>query len=276
MTATASTTRQWDWLAIGEHLQVRLVGPRCMVALGDSVTAGVGDQVDCSGRLGWSGHLATALNASAFHNLARNGARARDVRDRQLAAAISLEPDLATLLVGGNDVLRGDFNPSAVGRDVSVICEALGRIGAEVVVVLLHDPRDSLPGPKMLRSVLARRAHAVNQAVREAIGSASHVTLVDPRGRFDATDRSMWTIDRMHPGPLGHRALAQLVIDDLTTWRVSAAIPAAPADRPSGLQQVAWLVCHGVPWFAKRSRDLLPELARVCWAERHIVSEVQH
>lgn len=255
---------------------LRSTGPRCVVALGDSVTVGVGDRVGPDQHPGWAGHLATALGARTFHNLASIGARARDVRDRQLALAMELRPELITLLIGGNDVLRGDFDAVGVGRDIGVVCEALARIDASIVVVLLHDPRESLPGPKLVRSVLARRAHATNSAISEALADMPHVRVVDPTGRLDAADRSLWHIDRMHPGPLGHRAMARMVIGELDCWPVCAAVPAAPRTSPGRARQAAWLVRHGVPWFAKRSRDLLPELARVCWAERRLATQPPH
>lgn len=250
--------------------------PRCVVALGDSVTAGVGDRTGPDARPGWAAHLAEALGAGVFHNLATIGARARDVRDRQLAVAVGMQPDLATLLIGGNDVLRGDFEPAAVGRDVEVICEALSRIDARVVVVLLPDPRDSVPGPRLVKSVLARRAEIANEAISSAVTGMSRVVLVDPRDRLDATDRSLWHIDRMHPGPLGHRAIARMVIGEIPWWSACRAIPTAPLDRPGRLRQGAWLIRHGAPWFVKRSRDLLPELARACWTERHLAAMRHH
>lgn len=249
------------------------VGRPRVVALGDSVTVGVGDQVHAGGNLGWAAHLATALDASHFANLATLGARARDVRDRQLASAIALRPDLTTLVVGGNDVLRGDFDAASVGRDVGVVCDALTRAGSHVVIVLLHDPRESLPGPRIVRGVLARRARAANDAIIDCIGQSVGVTFVDPRDRLAAADRSLWHVDRMHPGPLGHRAITRMVIGELdaTRFPVRQAVPIAPTRTSSAARQAVWLVRHGVPWFAKRSRDLLPELARVCWTERHLL-----
>lgn len=245
---------------------------RRMVALGDSVTAGVGDCVLPGQSRGWSAHIAAALGVGEFINVATDGARARDLRDLQLAQAVEAQPDLATILVGGNDILRGNFDADSVGCDVGVACDALTRIGSHVVVVLLHDPRDSLPGPRLLRGVLGRRAQAVNTAVVAALDGSEAVTVVDLRGRLDAGDRMLWHIDRLHPGPRGHRAMARAVIGQLPT-RVGVArvpVPAAPKVRPGRLHQAGWLVRHGLPWCAKRSLDLLPELVRVCWAERHL------
>ena len=53
-----------------------------VVALGDSVTVGVGD---IGVPAGWAAHLSFALGAAEFTNVARLGARARDVSGIQAA-----------------------------------------------------------------------------------------------------------------------------------------------------------------------------------------------
>ena len=51
--------------------------------------------------------------ACAYANLAVRGCRARDVRHRQLDAALALRPDLASVVVGMNDLLRHDYDADA-------------------------------------------------------------------------------------------------------------------------------------------------------------------
>ncbi len=85
-----------------------------VVALGDSITFGVGDGAQGpesveTAPVGWAAHVARALGASRFVNLAANGARARHLAQTQVPSALMERPDLVLLTVGGNDVLRGDF-----------------------------------------------------------------------------------------------------------------------------------------------------------------------
>src|SRR6266498_5588272 len=88
---------------------------RRFVALGDSQTEGLND-LDENGVLrGWADRLAHALHATTspdltYANLAVRGARAAHVVEQQLPVALALEPDLATVAVGMNDVLRHDFD----------------------------------------------------------------------------------------------------------------------------------------------------------------------
>src|SRR6058998_757229 len=79
------------------------------VAVGDSLSEGVGDPLP-GGRLrGWAAlladHLRQAAPDLAFTNLAVRGHRTRDAIRRQLPAALALRPDLVTVFIGGNDVL---------------------------------------------------------------------------------------------------------------------------------------------------------------------------
>jgi len=78
-------------------------------ALGDSITVGMGDPAP--GR-GWAALLASTLPQPELHNLATLGALAADVERAQLPAATALRPDVASVVVGINDTLRGDFDPN--------------------------------------------------------------------------------------------------------------------------------------------------------------------
>src|ERR1700750_1988863 len=84
-------------------------------ALGDSITVGMGDPAP--GR-GWAALLASTLPQPELHNLATLGALAADVERAQLPAATALRPDVASVVVGINDTLRGDFDPERTGLSV--------------------------------------------------------------------------------------------------------------------------------------------------------------
>ncbi|WP_188192106.1 SGNH/GDSL hydrolase family protein [Nonomuraea sp. SYSU D8015] len=98
-----------------------------IAALGDSVTVGLGDSVP--GR-GWAGFLAEALAPAELSNLAVCGARVADVVRGQLPRALALRPSVATVLVGVNDTLRGDFAPPHRGRRRRQERRGLPRHGA--------------------------------------------------------------------------------------------------------------------------------------------------
>lgn len=235
-----------------------------LVALGDSVTAGVGD---VGTPTGWAAHLSWALGIDSFRNEARLGARARDVTRDQLPSAQSARPSLATVLVGGNDVLRGDFQAREVGSHVECAVDRLRQGASDVVVVLLHDPRQTLPGPRIVREVLGERAAEVNAEIRGRLTGVERVALIDPGASPLTATRAAWSIDRLHPSALGHRVLAEMALSALAPlgWIQQRELLEPSRSQPTNLTKMWWLVRRGTPWFAKRSRDLLPELAAVCW-----------
>ena len=150
---------------------------RCfgLVALGDSITAGVGDTVgpDAVHGPGWAAHLATVLGAEVFTNLATNGARSSDVAGTQLAAAAALRPRLATVLVGGNDVLRSDFDARRTLLDLHRCVSELCRAGTDVVLVQLPVIGLFELSPRLVRHVMRRRVASVNAAVEEVAAASS-------------------------------------------------------------------------------------------------------
>lgn len=235
-------------------------GPR-VVALGDSITLGVGDATVPRCAAGWAGLAAAALGASSFTNLAVNGARARDVLAHQVEAASACAPDLVLLTVGGNDVLRGDFSPEEVERCVGGVVERLGAPGRLVVAASLDRIRLFDLAPSRVAEAMARRIARANAALARAyVGRA---LVIDGATLLASQGRRAWHIDRIHPSPAGHRALAAAAVAAVAPhWTARAPLPPCPPP-PGRAAAMAWLTVNGVPWAAKRSRDLLPQVAMV-------------
>ncbi|GAB2469974.1 hypothetical protein GCM10027063_07950 [Promicromonospora xylanilytica] len=218
---------------------------RCeLVALGDSITVGVGDTVgpDAVHGPGWAAHLATVLGVDSFTNLATSGARSRDVVGAQLTAALTARPRLATVVVGGNDVLRSDFDARLALRDLQRCVTELCRAGADVVLVRLPVIGLFELAPRLVRRVMRRRIALINAAVDEVAAavqpgaqpSASapvpvsaprdagpgpvpgRVVVVDAAQAIAPAGAKAWHVDRVHPSPAGHRGLALAAARALT------------------------------------------------------------
>ncbi|MBE1875099.1 SGNH/GDSL hydrolase family protein [Myceligenerans pegani] len=189
-------------------------GPAVAVALGDSITVGVGDTVGPDARhgAGWAAHLATVLRVGRFRNLASNGSRARDVVGGQLTEALRLRPALATVLVGGNDVLRSDFSPREIESALARTVGALASTGSDVILVRLPVIGLFELAPRAVRRVMRRRVAVVNAAVDAAAAAArqepGRVMVVDGAEAIESAGAGAWHIDRVHPSPAGHRKLA--------------------------------------------------------------------
>ncbi|CAL9386940.1 SGNH/GDSL hydrolase family protein [Streptomyces sp. enrichment culture] len=233
------------------------------VALGDSLTEGVGDPVGDRWR-GWAELLAAGLAEEpvGFTNLARSGAQTRDVAERQLPACLALRPDLVSVVVGVNDTLRRTFDLGAVATRLDTVYAACSRRGALLLTACLPDPGAMLGLPAALARPLARRQRAVNAVVHALSDRYGAVHLHVCEGDW-VTDRSLWSADRLHPGESGHRRLA-LRFHELLAERGTATGPApspvnsSPA--PTRTASLWWLATSGTGWVARRCTDLLPQL----------------
>src|ERR1700750_2618021 len=128
-------------------------------ALGDSITVGMGDPAP--GR-GWAALLASTLPQPELHNLATLGALSADVERAQLPAALALRPDVASVVVGINDTLRGDFDPERTGTCVGRTVAALRAAGGAGLPMRLRAPGQMFGLRGARARPLARRMRAVN------------------------------------------------------------------------------------------------------------------
>ncbi|MGM9387049.1 SGNH/GDSL hydrolase family protein [Streptomyces antibioticus] len=242
--------------------------PVRFVALGDSLTEGVGDPVAESGWRGWAALLAGGLadpsagESVAFTNLAVSGAQTRDVLERQLPAGLELRPDLVSVVVGVNDTLRCTFDIHAVAARLDAVYGAFTRQGAVLLTACLPDPGAMLGLPGALARPLARRQRAVNAVVHALSDRHGAVHLHAAEGAW-LTDRAMWSADRLHPGERGHRQLAlrfhaRLAEAGLATGTAPAPEPEFPV--PTRSASLWWLATAGTGWVARRCTDLLPQL----------------
>lgn len=239
------------------------------VALGDSITAGYGDPMPGGTRRGWAAILADALGAD-LHNLAISGALTHDVALRQLPRALDLRPDVAAVVVGVNDTLRGSFDPARIAVMLDSTVAALRTAGALVLTARLPDPGRMFRLPGALARPLARRIQAVNEVADEV--AARHGTLHFNAADHPATyDRRMWSVDRLHPSERGHRLLAASFFD-LVSVALGVPLAARPSAEPGNpdptfAAQAWWMATRGTQWMARRSTDLVPSLAKMMVTE---------
>ncbi|MBO0867447.1 MAG: SGNH/GDSL hydrolase family protein [Micromonosporaceae bacterium] len=239
------------------------------VALGDSITVGMGDPMPDGSWRGWARLLADALPATEFHNLAAAGALTADVERAQLPRALELRPDLAAVIVGVNDTLRGTFDPTRIAASYAHTLGALRATGAPVLTMRLPDPGLMFGLPGVLARPLGRRVTAVNR-VLDALADRFGTLHFDAAGHPETYDRRMWSIDRLHPSERGHRMVAGAYHDLLAAYGVGTG--ARPDPEPTGAPptrraQLHWMATKGTRWLMDRSHDLVPYLLRMALAE---------
>ncbi|MFJ6384184.1 SGNH/GDSL hydrolase family protein [Kitasatospora sp. NPDC092039] len=242
------------------------------VALGDSLTEGVGDQVG-EGRRGWAAVLAHALAPDGrdveFTNLASSGALTTDLTNRQLPAALALRPRLAAVVVGGNDTLRSGFDIRRTTLELDATMGELSGHGARLLTACLPDPGSLLRLPAPLARPLARRMRAVNTVVHALTERHRAVHLHIAELPWLA-ERRLLSVDRLHPSAEGHHLIARRFHELLTEAGHPLGPPpaAAPAEPPPGpAADLWWMATRGTRWLAARSTDLLPGLLALAAAE---------
>lgn len=186
---------------------------RRYVALGDSLTEGVGDPGP-GGRLrGWADRLAEGLEVDGFeyHNLARLGARTSDVREKQLTIAEELRPDLASVVTGMNDAISPGLDLDALHDELAAVVGRLKDMGAFVFTATLPDTPPALRlVPSRVRRRFETRLEAVSDVIRR-VAQDHGVICLDAEDFPGGFRLAISSIDGLHPNARGHLWLAQMV-----------------------------------------------------------------
>jgi lysophospholipase L1-like esterase len=229
------------------------------VAIGDSTTEGLDDPYPEGGFRGFADRLAGDLALIEpnllYANLAVRGRLARQVLEQQLEPALALAPDVASVVAGLNDTLHGDFDLEATAGDVEAMLTALRSAGADVITMTFPDPVRVNPIARLAKS----RMVALNARIREA-AERTGALVVDLERIPVASDPRLWSIDRLHANPEGHRRIAAAAAhllglpDAGDTW--TAALPPAGRRglRSAAAAEVTWAARYFVPWLIRRAR----------------------
>ncbi len=192
--------------------------PLNLVVLGDSSAAGYGVHRprETPGALLATGISRRLRRPVRLRRLAVVGSTSAGL-SYQVDEAVELDPDLAVILVGGNDVTHGASHGPAV-RHLADAVRRLRAVGARVVVGTCPDLGAVQPIKPPLRW-LARRwsrqlAAAQTVAVVEAGGRT--VSIGDLLGpEFEANPSRMFSADNFHPSAEGYARAAAVMLPTL-------------------------------------------------------------
>lgn len=236
------------------------------VAVGDSFSEGLWGETDDDGALvGWADLLARALSGLRtqaglatleYANLAVRGRTLRPIVTEQLPAALRLEPDLVSLVGGGNDLLRPAVDVDRLARNLEAAVVKARAAGADVLLATGMDAKDSPVIRRTRPRVGVFNAHVWSIARRHG------AFVLDVWGLRALRDWRMWADDRIHLSPEGHRrvasgALVALGLDPLDAgWDdpLDQLPPLRWAERAAGNSR--WAREHVVPWATRRLRRL--------------------
>lgn len=233
------------------------------VAIGDSITEGVGDPLPDGALYGWADRLAAALSRRhgpvQYANLAIRGRRTAQIHREQAAPALELQPELISALVGVNDLVATRLDVGEFRGEIDVLFATLRSDGATVATSTLPDLSALLPLPHRARDVLRRRHAAVNRALSDV--ATDHGVLLLPLADLAAAgDRRVWCPDRLHPNPVGHALLAEAMsqlVDGVTLEVATAAqngYGTVGYARPGAVSSAGWAGRYLLPRTIRRLR----------------------
>jgi len=204
-------------------------GPAIRVALlGDSSAAGYGVErvEETPGALLANGMSEHADRRVYLREFAVVGARSPHL-GAQIDRALPIEPDVAMILIGTNDVTHKTLPAQSV-RHLSEGVRRLREAGVEVVVGTCPDlgtVNPIAPPLKQVARAWSRRLAAAQTiaVIKEGGRTVSLGSVLGPE--FAAAPALLFGPDQFHPSAEGYRALANLLIPSLL-----AALELAPAD----------------------------------------------
>jgi lysophospholipase L1-like esterase len=228
------------------------------VAIGDSFTEGIGDPEPRSpgGHRGWADRVAEVLSEQtddfAYANLAVRGRLLQQILDEQVEPALALRPDLVTVSMGGNDVIRPGTDPDEIASRFDAGIARLRSDGATVVM---------FTGPDIgMTPVLSRvrgKVAIYNENLR-AVALRHDAIVADMWALRELTDPRMWAPDRLHFSPVGHQTIARMVLRALGVDNELEPFADEPLPqqtwRQARIDDIDWARRHFAPWVLRRLR----------------------
>lgn len=221
------------------------------VAIGDSFTEGVGDELPDGRVRGWADIAAQGWADLSGHpiryaNFAIRGKLAWPIIEEQLEPALALGPTHLSFNGGGNDMLRPRTDLEHIADTFSRVLRRCDEQGVTLILLSGANPAGQLP----MGSLIQRRGDELSAAVLRRVHGREDVIRA-----FNWPDRELsrgayWSEDRLHMNANGHhrvaaRVLTALGFEPLAEWW-------APASQASGASGLAYYRQHVGPWVKRR------------------------
>jgi len=223
------------------------------VAIGDSFTEGVGDELPDGRVRGWADLTAQGwADASGevveYANLAIRGKLVRPIVDEQLEPALALKPTHLSFNGGGNDMLRPRTDVAWIVDAFEQVLRRCDEEGVQLILLSGANPSGQLP----LGRLVQRRGDALSAAVVARFDRRPDVVRALNWPDHELSTAPYWSDDRLHMNSRGHHRVAARVLDALgfeppADWWSLPEIP--EVDRLRGR---AYYREHVGPWVRRR------------------------
>ena len=232
------------------------------IALGDSFTEGMCDEIVDGEYRGWADRVADVLaireSGFTYMNLAVRGKLIDQVIAEQLPPAITYIEGNSTLLsfhAGANDVLRPRYEAAVT---IPKYVESVRSLAKLECTLILFTVAEKATGEGKTAKMWEERFATFNNAVREVAVEVGAI-LVDWNRATFLVDRRFLAPDRLHLNAEGHHRVASGVLEELgyphdQSWLTP--LPPAPPESPliKTVEDFRWLISFALPWVWRRLR----------------------
>jgi len=188
------------------------------LALGDSVTEGVGDDAGDLACRSWADWLVDGLRVTApgleYRNVSSAGATAAVVLGAQIGEIESFRPDLVSVTVGANDARVPSWTASVFEAELTSIFDWAASVGAEVMTGTYADVEMTILGAggrtRDSWRLYFSRMHEVNAVIRK-VGERFDACLIEME-YTEASDARYLSRDMTHPNALAYRLIGQTAL----------------------------------------------------------------
>ncbi|MBG6106858.1 SGNH/GDSL hydrolase family protein [Frigoribacterium sp. CG_9.8] len=220
------------------------------VAIGDSFSEGVGDDLPDGRVRGWADLVAFGLASASttpvtYANLAIRGRLLAPIVSGQLDAALALAPALMSINGGGNDIMRPRVSITGVADQLETAVDRAVANGVHVILVSGADPTRHIP----LGSFVRARGDQLAASIRDRLPK-QHVTFVDNWADAELGRLHYWSRDKLHLNPIGHARVAGNVLAALGVESADDPRPGIPAVAHE--HTAAYWRRYVLPWIGRR------------------------
>ncbi|WP_029144274.1 SGNH/GDSL hydrolase family protein [Microbacterium luticocti] len=224
-----------------------------LVAIGDSFTEGVGDELPGGVVRGWADLVAQGWADATgrpieYANLAIRGKLIGPIVDEQLEAALALKPTHLSFNGGGNDMLRPRTSIAHVADRFTQVLRRCDEAGVQLIALSGANPSGQLP----LHGLIQRRGDELSAAVAARLADRADVVTAWNWPDRELSAPGYWSPDRLHMNARGHHRVAARVLTALGLAAPTAWWSLPPLDDQQALRGAAYYRAHVLPWVQRR------------------------
>ncbi len=232
------------------------------LALGDSMTEGMSDEVIAGNYRGWADRVAEVASQNwpgfTYANLAIRGKLVGQVVNEQIPLAKKFVEGTSTLVsfhAGANDVIRPKYDQA---KTISIYNHGVDELVRSGATLMLFCVLEDSGAKTRAAQIWKERFKDFNENVRRRAAAVGAI-LFDPNPDEFWRDERFIHEDRLHLNSEGHRRVAQAVLSRLELphdpdWRT----PLPKAEPITALEKLQidlnWFGKYAVPWMGRRIR----------------------